>query len=60
MRLKALLEYFEDCDLDSEVVIREMSDLYEVHFIAIQEKMGKVILNIKISGKEEDDDEYLH
>jgi hypothetical protein len=47
MKLKKLIEYLEEFDQEKEIVFFEISDLYDIMLIGIDEDEDKVYINIK-------------
>lgn len=61
MKLRDFLEYLDGCDEDKDILIHELSDLYDVELIAVQEKIKKIVLSVKITSREDKPDkEWLH
>jgi hypothetical protein len=62
MRLKALIEYLQKFDENSEVEFADLMDYYDIIFLNVStESNGKVSINIKVNYKVDDDGEkYTH
>ncbi len=61
MKLRDFLEYLDGCDEDKDILIYELSDLYDVELIAVQEKIKKIVLSVKITSREDKPEkEWLH
>lgn len=47
MKLKTLIEYLEQFDEEKDIIFYEISDLYDIMFVGIDEGPDNVYLNIK-------------
>lgn len=47
MKLKEFIEYLENFDLEKEIIFFELSDLYDIMLIGIDEDEESVCVNIK-------------